>query len=370
MTIPNTVLPPLSFKPQYKATVWGGQNLKTILAKDIPESGAFGESWELSDFGIDSSMCLTPGFTDFSLRKLLEHYGHELAGSAPASPPFPLLYKFIDAHDRLSVQVHPDDEQARVHEWGDFGKTECWYIVAAKPQAEIIIGVKEGVSVDDVAQGVGNNTLESLLNRIPIRTGDVLFIPAGTVHAILDGTLLYEVQETSNTTFRLYDWGRVDSTGAPRELHISEALQVLDTTYHRQHTIPPVTVEQSNGVTHLFRAACRYFALEEYYFAANTDVPLPPKKSFAVLSALAGAFSLTVNGTSFSYSQGETVLIPATCCAVPIDLSGDAQTRILLSTVPDLKREVIDYLRNLEIADAMILALGGSASHNDLNPLL
>ncbi len=370
MTQPNVPFKPLSFKPLYKAKLWGGQDLKTTLQKDIPANSQIGESWELSGHGADTSQCITNGFDTFSLQKLLEQFTADLAGTIPATPFFPLLFKFIDAHDRLSVQVHPDDEQARVNGWGNFGKTECWYIAGVKPQGEIIVGFKDGVTLEDVRCGIRENTLESLLSRIPIASGDVLFIPAGTVHAILDGTLLYEVQETSDTTFRLYDWGRVDRNGDSRELHIEESLQVLDTSYHAQRIIPPVLAETTEGIQHFFRAACRYFALEEYFFTSDTGITLPPKKSFAVISVLSGSPTVITDGDRCRIAPGDTILIPAVCSRKSLRIEAEAGTGFLLTTVPDLKTELVDYLKNRGIPAGEIQTLGGSETHNDIIALL
>ena len=370
MTPTDLTLKPLLFTPLYKEKLWGGRNLKTTLHKEIPPDSPIGESWELSGYGADTSQCITNGFDTRSLQQLLEQFTTDLTGTIPPTPFFPLLFKFIDAHDRLSVQVHPGDEQARANGWGDFGKTECWYIAGAKPQGEIIVGFKDGVTLDDVRCGIRDNTLEQILNRIPIAPGDVLFIPAGTVHAILGGTLLYEVQETSDTTFRLYDWGRVDRNGNARDLHIEESLQVLDTSYHVQHKIPSVPADTVEGARHFFRAACRYFALEEYLFTADADIALPPKKSFAVISVLNGSPTVVTNGDKSRIAPGDTILIPAVCAKKSFRIEAAAETRFLLTTVPDLKTEVVDYLRNLGIPTDDIQSLGGSETHNDIIPFL
>lgn len=370
MTPIDSPLQPLTFTSIFKEKIWGGTNLKTVLCKDIPAQCLIGESWEISGYGSDLSYVETKEFANHSLQQLLDSFGPDLVGDIPTTPLFPLLYKFIDAQDRLSVQVHPDDAQAREHGWGNFGKTECWYVIAAKPQADIIVGFKNGVSRDAVRRSIHTNTLDTLLNRVPIAAGDILFIPAGTVHAILDGTVLYEVQETSDTTFRLYDWGRIDTKGVSRKLHIEESLQVLDTAYHEQHKIPPVCVERTATLQHLFRAACRYFALEEYICASPCALVLPQKKSFAVLTVIAGSVSLSVNNTTTTCRTGKTILVPAVCYKTSVQVAVKEETRFLLSTVPDLKTEVIAYLRAMGIPDTAIASLGGNEAHNDIIALL
>ena len=282
---------PIKFKPIFKEKIWGGQKLKTILSKEIPEDTKVGESWELSGYGSDLSTTFDKVSGNITLQQLVNSNPEKFLGKVTGAC-FPLLYKFIDASAELSVQVHPDDTQAIKNGWGNNGKTECWYIVNAKPNGEIILGFKEGVSLEDVKSCINDNTFDTILNRVPISRGDVLFCPAGTVHAILDGTLLYEIQETSDTTFRFYDWGRVDKAGKPRDLHIDESLKVVDTTYHNQHKIVPVAVPNDKDVHHLFRAVCRYFALEEYYFISNMKLFLPPKTSFTVVTVINGTISL------------------------------------------------------------------------------
>lgn len=361
---------PIKFEPIFKEKIWGGRKLKTILSKDIPENADIGESWELSGYGSDLSTTSDKALGTITLQQLLDSAPEKILGYGTGSY-FPLLFKFIDAHTELSVQVHPDDSAALKNGWGTNGKTECWYIVDAKPKGEIILGFKEGVSIEDVQSTINGNTFDTILNRIPISKGDVLFCPAGTVHAILDGTLLYEIQETSDTTFRFYDWGRVDKTGKPRQLHIEESLMVVDTTYHDQHKIPPLAVPNSSDIHHLFRVACKYFVLEEYFFINGTKMTLPQKTSFSVITVIRGSISLYGKNTDLrTVSKGETVLVPAVLCNKAITVEGEKSTRFLISTVPDLKTEVIDYLREREIKDEKIALLGGFSARNDIIPLL
>jgi mannose-6-phosphate isomerase len=299
---------------------------------------------------------------------LIDTFGTSLLGRLGIHDALPLLYKFIDANDNLSVQVHPDDTRARSNGWGNFGKTECWYIVDARPGAQIIVGLREGVGKGDVEEGIRTNTLDGLLNRIPISPGDMLFMPAGTVHAILEGTLIYEVQESSDTTFRLYDWGRTDADGVSRPLHIPESLAVLDTHYHERHKIAPVTLEPAAGVRRSFRIACTYFVVEEYEMEAGSREVLPPKRSFQVLSVLREKIALSWPGGTSTVETGETVLIPAALTRVSVGAPEGA--RFLASSVPELRTEVIEPLRHHGVADSAIALLGGNPRKNDLLPLL
>lgn len=371
MTSVRSFSEPIIFKPIFKEKLWGGQKLKTALLKEIPENSSIGESWELSGYAPDLSIATSKNFNNLTIQQLLKENPKKLLGDIHASEFFPLLFKFIDANERLSVQVHPNDMQAQQYGWGNFGKTECWYITEVRTDREIIVGFKDGVTLNDVESGIKDNTLDTLLNRITITKGDILFNPAGTVHAILEGTLLYEIQETSDTTFRLYDWGRVDKTGKSRQLHIAESLKVLDTSYHDCHKIPPVLVRNANGVHHFFRVACRYFTLEEYFFEKSTHITLPPKKSFSVLSVLDESFSLQINNNSiYTFSKGQTVLIPGECYRENITVEGESHCRFLLTSVPDLKTEVVDYLRKAGISDEVITLLGGNPASNDIMGLL
>lgn len=358
---------PLSFTPIYKEKIWGGQSLKTKLNKPIPDKKNIGECWELSGYGDDQSIVDSGPLVNKTLTDIYEQLGKELIGKIPKYPNFPLLYKFIDAQDKLSVQVHPDDLQAKQNNWGNFGKTECWYVVDAKEDAQIIVGFKEKVSIGDVAHAVATGSLEQILNYIPITTGDLLFIPAGTVHAIMDETLIYEVQETSDTTFRLYDWGRTDDSGKPRDLHIDEALRVLDTTVHSRHRIEPVVIDQ-DGYKHAFRTACSYFAIEQFAFMRDIEIELPTKQSFRVVTNLGENAKLQYGEYFCNLEKGCSILIPAKLDKVII--SGVAGTRFLLSSVPDLKNEVIDPLVKVGIPKEAIALLGGNPDKNDLLKML
>ncbi len=358
---------PIQFKPIFKDKIWGGRNLYRVLAKDLPPDLPVGESWEISGYETDISVATNSGYCGKTLQEIITHAPQDILGIGAESIPFPLLYKFIDANDKLSVQVHPNDQQVAEHDWGINGKTECWYIVDAKPQAEIIVGFNEGVTKSMVKEGIKENTLGELLNKISIQKGDMLFIPSQTVHAILDGTLLYEVQQSSDITFRLYDWGRVDKLGSPRDLHITESLQCINTTYHDEHKISPLVLEDHQGVLHTIRVACRHFMLEEYDFAQEAAVQLQEKKSFSVISVLNGPISIISNQSEeLQLSTGQTVLIPAALNSTSITITGEAHSTCILSCVPDLKKDVLDPLQKTGHSAESIAKLGGHKQGNDL----
>lgn len=328
-----------------------------MLGKTLPPLVKVGESWEISGVEKNHSIACTPVFSEKTLAQILQSYGRELLGSTVKNTgEFPLLYKLIDAHDKLSVQVHPSDADAKANGWGPFGKTECWYIVHAGPGAQLVVGFKKGVSKDDVAAAVKNVTLTDLLEFHDIKAGDMVFIPAGTVHAICSNTVIYEVQQTSDVTFRLYDWGRLDSTGKSRTLHVKESLQVLDTRWHASYTIPPVRMETLKNGRRTMRIACRYFAIEEYHFHSPGAVRIPRRKSFSVIMVLDG--SVAVCGANpVTLKKGMSALFPA--AMQDIDIRTDSHARFLISWVPDLRQEVFAPLKKLGISKDAIAALGG-----------
>jgi mannose-6-phosphate isomerase len=292
-------------------------------------------------------------------------YGNKLLGSNIPNNEFPLLYKFIDANDMLSVQVHPDDSQAVGEHLGPRGKTECWYIVDAAPGATIIVGLKKNISKEEMQTAINKGTFREMLSEEPITAGDLLFIPAGTIHAIMSNTLIYEVQESSDITLRVYDWDRLDNSGKPRQLHIEDAVKVTDTLTHESYKIKPVILTHKS-YTHSFRVACRYFAIEQYSVTKATTIALPVKYSFSVLTLMKGSVTLTDSEkNAVTINNGESVLVPA--LYEDLSINANAESEILLSTVPDLKKEIIGPLKKLNVPEIDIIALGGGVvERNDI----
>ena len=217
---------PLSFRPVFKDYIWGGRNLETKLGKELPP-GIVAESWEIAAHANGQSHVATGPLAGRTLAAVLEQWGEQLLGSSVAHDTFPLLIKLLDSTRWLSVQVHPDDNYAQEHA-GDLGKTELWVILHAEPDAEIIYGLKAGVDRERFAQAAATGAIEPMLHRIPVRTGDAVYIPAGTVHALGPGAIVAEIQQNSDTTYRLYDWGRSGVDGNSRPLHVRQALDVTD----------------------------------------------------------------------------------------------------------------------------------------------
>jgi len=348
------------FEPILKEKIWGGDNLRTLLSKEIKPNAKIGESWEISGYGKEQST-LPDGTT---LQQLLERFGTDLVGMTVSTDYFPLLIKFLDACDHLSVQVHPNDEEALRYKWDQRGKTECWYIVDPGPEKKVQLGFKQGVSLQQVKDGFRSGNFKELLNYVDIEAGDLVYVPAGTVHAILQGTVIYEVQETSDITLRLYDWDRVDEQGKSRDLHVEESLKILSTEYHTNHKIPPVVVKQEEGFVHKVRCANRYFAVEELQLERSRQIHLASKYSFRVLTAISGSYVLYTAEGMQPIQAGQSILIPASIREA--ELQSHQAGSLILSSVPDLENEIVAPLRSHGIADQAIADLGGAAYANDL----
>ena len=220
----SSLLGPLQFRPSYQTIVWGGRHM-AAWRSDLPD-GPIGESWDLADHPRGMSVIATGPLAGKSLRELTETYGRELVGPSFQGGDFPLLIKLIDANDRLSIQVHPDDDLAQKLGVGKRGKTECWYLIS--DGGELFVGTRPGITKDSFDHARKNGTLSSTLNRFVTKPGDFFFIPARTVHALGAGCLIYEIQQTCDTTFRVDDWGRVGLDGKPRPLHVNESLTTID----------------------------------------------------------------------------------------------------------------------------------------------
>lgn len=215
---------PLCFEPVYQPYIWGGDRIVRRFKRDEPD-GVYAESWEIADRPEGMSHVTNGPLKGQSLRELVRRMGSKLVGEGRRDKVFPLLIKLIDARETLSVQVHPNDESAREH--GGEPKTEMWYVIDAEPDACVYAGLKPGTDRTSFKQAIRDGSLEDLLTIVPVQAGDAIYMPGGRVHAIGAGCLLLEVQQNSNTTYRLYDWGRVGSDGRPRELHVDQALKVI-----------------------------------------------------------------------------------------------------------------------------------------------
>jgi mannose-6-phosphate isomerase len=296
---------PLLLDARLDTKIWGGRRLETVLGKRLPAGERVGESLETDD----SSKVRNGPLRGSRLGDVVSQHGVDLLGTlglraSQAAGGFPLLAKFIDASDTLSVQVHPDDERAAP--LGKRGKTEAWHVLVADTGARLIVGVSTGASKTDLATAIQQNRLEDLMLYEPVRTGDTLIIPAGTTHAIGGGILLYEIQQASDVTYRMYDWGRVDDHGNPRDLHVEESIAVVDPAL-RALLIEPLALDNWRAVL----TACRYFTLERWTVHRAFTAPSIERRSFRILSCIRGACEIRGAADPVSLSAGETAVLPA-----------------------------------------------------------
>jgi len=316
-TVMVDTLHPLRFEPIFKRLIWGGRRLATVLDKAIGEGSDYAESWEISDHRADVSRVADGPLAGATLRDLVGSNGEGLLGRAHGGrDQFPLLVKFIDAQRDLSVQVHPGDALGRALA-DDNGKTETWVIVHAEPGSRIYAGLRRGVTRPDMAAAIAAGTVEDLLHSFPARAGDCILIPAGTVHAIGAGVVLAEIQQTSDATFRLHDWGRVGPDGEPRQLHLAEALEAID--FDSGPVAPiPTPAGPIPGGTRERLSRSEYFALERLTLDGPATVGDPDR--FTIVVGLGGQAEVRSGPMSISLGLGETLLLPASigpCQVVP-----------------------------------------------------
>ncbi|MBZ0299459.1 MAG: class I mannose-6-phosphate isomerase [Anaerolineae bacterium] len=309
---------PLPLNPALHVKVWGGRKLETVMGKTLRSAEPYGESWEMHD----TATVAEGPLAGRTLADLLSEYGHDLVG--PGNDPadgFPLLAKMLDANEWLSVQLHPDDAQARTLEGQPRGKTEAWYVIEAEPGARLVIGLEPGTTAEQMAEAIKSGTLEDLLVYADVTRGDVLFVRAGTIHALGPGLLIYEIQQSSDTTYRLYDWGRVGLDGQPRALHIDKGRQVANLD-----ALPQVvaTGAQTGQVVEVVRAPYFTTLLYQLNAANGTRVGLDTSgQRFHILTCIAGQARVTAGASSMALATGRTVLIPA--CLGVYQLEGQAQ---------------------------------------------
>ena len=261
------LLYPLTFKPVLRDYVWGGRRLETLYGRTLPPEGPVAESWEISGHANGPSVVESGFWQGHTLPQVLAELGADLVGNRAAwalrRGRFPLLVKILDAAQHLSVQVHPPDDYALLHENGELGKTEMWYVLHAQPGAEIVLGTQPGTTPKMLRQAIAHNTLESYLRRLPVRVGDAIFIPAGTLHALLAGLLVIEVEQNSDTTYRVYDWGRLGADGQPRPLHVEKSLAVINFHDAPPDVCRPMPAAAAPGITRHELCRCQYFVVEK-----------------------------------------------------------------------------------------------------------
>lgn len=301
---------PLKFEPLLKSMVWGGD--KIMLYKGIESTVKnVGESWEISAVSGNESVVANGEFVGRNIVELIKEYKADLLGEkvyADSGDTFPILVKFIDARDDLSIQVHPDDELAAARHNGSKGKTEMWYVVKADKDAHLMSGMSRQITPEEYVCRIEDNTITDVLCDYKVSAGDVFFLPAGRVHSIGKGCFIAEIQQTSDITYRIYDFGRLGLDGKPRELHVEQSKDAVDysvledykTSYTPALNKPVSLVE------------CNYFKTHLLDLTETVEVPVKVNDSFMIVLCLEGAGTLTdSNGYSLNLKQGETVLVPA-----------------------------------------------------------
>lgn len=300
---------PLKFYPIVKETIWGGRRLHQLLNKP-DEYKHTGESWEISSVKDNISIVCEGFLKDNNLDELIETYMGDLVGDfvyEKFGSQFPLLIKYIDANDVLSIQVHPDDELATKRNIG-FGKTEMWYIMEHEPGAELISGFSHNVSKEEYLIKLNDSSLSEILNSVKVSKGDAFFLPAGRIHAIGKGILLAEIQQTSDVTYRIYDWNRVDKDGNTRELHIDLALDAIE--YKATKDTKIKYTPKLNDTAQII--SCPYFTTNIIKFDKNIEKDYIDIDSFVVYMCIEGSFTIKTSDQYTTHlKKGETVLIPA-----------------------------------------------------------
>ncbi len=305
------MLYPLKFTPIIKEKIWGGKRLNTVLNKDLQKTDKVGESWEIS--AVEGSLSIVEnGFLQGNdIQELIEIYMGDLVGDKvydKFGTEFPLLIKFIDANDYLSVQVHPDDLTA-LKRHNSYGKTEMWYIVDAEKEAELILGFNKEIDKNEFVNSLKSKTLRDILHYEKVKNGDVYFIPSGRLHGIGAGILLAEIQQTSDVTYRVYDWDRVDSNGKPRDLHIDMAVDVIDYKYHKKYK---TEYQQENNKSSKI-LSCDYFTTNIISINKEIERDYNALDSFVIYMAVDGDtyVEFSENEQPVTLKKGETLLLPA-----------------------------------------------------------
>ena len=299
---------PIKFTPILKEKIWGGNKLKSLLNKETNRDD-LGESWEISGVEGDISVVANGELKGFTLKDLLEEYKDRILGKKiykEFDADFPLLIKFIDANTNLSVQLHPNDDLAKQRH-NSFGKTEMWYIMQADKGAKINIGFKESISKDDYISRLEEGKIVDVLNFEEVKKGDSFFINTGKVHAIGAGVLLAEIQQTSDVTYRIYDWDRTDDEGNSRELHTALAIDAID--FEKKDDFKLIYNKETNKSSKV--ASCQYFTTNYLPVAGEVKKDYSALDSFVIYMCVSGNGKVAINGNSENISQGETLLIPS-----------------------------------------------------------
>jgi mannose-6-phosphate isomerase len=359
---------PLKLRPHTVPKVWGGRELERILNRKLGGSGPIGEIW----VGWDGQRVTNGRWRDQLLRDLVVRQREAFVGPALDSASyaaFPLLVKFLDARQNLSIQVHPGDEYARLHEGQPFGKSEMWYVVAAEPGAFIYQGLSHPSSPAELKSILETGSIVDHLARIEVKPGDIFINAPGTIHALGAGVVIFELQQSSDLTYRLYDWDR-PATAAPRPLHFAQSIAVADYLPLSIHQVRPMRLA-GPGPDRQFLGASEHYAAELWTIDRMEKVKAHQDR-FELMTGLAGKTQIRIPGASsrkLTLAPGDTVLVPAGVDSYDLTPLAD-HARVIRSYVPDLSNDVIGPLRTSNVADDDIGQLGGDPRTSALSALL
>lgn len=304
----NNTLYPIVFEPVLKDYMWGGNRISLLFDRP-PQSERCAESWEISDRPEGMSVVSNGHLRGQSIHSLVERFGARVVGSAAGSPDrFPFLIKIIDARQRLSVQVHPDDASAPLT--GGEAKTEMWYVLGCDENARIFAGLKPGIDKAAFTEAVKTNTVEQAMEVIPAMPGRLVYVPGGLLHAIGEGCIILEVQQNSNTTYRIHDWNRVDRDGKPRETHLEQAMKVIAWDRQQVNEQIPRQLASNDANRAVNILECPYFSINRYELN-NEEKFAHSGDTFSVLFVLTGRVIVEANGFAETLTMGTTCLIPA-----------------------------------------------------------
>jgi len=316
---------PLTFEPIFKERVWGGRRLEQLYGKPLPSGAPIGESWEITDRPEGVSVVTNGPLAGKTLRWLMENHTRELLGSSqPCGGRFPLLVKLLDAREKLSLQVHPPAHKAV--ELGGEPKTEMWYFADAEPDADIFVGLQRGVTRADFERKIHDGTVAECFHRHVIRRGDAMFLPSGRVHALGAGSVIFEIQQNSDTTYRVFDWNRVGLDGKPRELHVGPALASIDFADFE----PPLldaTLPTDGSLASRTLVDHTLFHVSLNRYAKGTSRSIEP--GLAVVGVVSGSVKVSANGQTVALRGGSFCVLPA--CLTDTKLASETEATFLLA---------------------------------------
>ena len=323
------MLYPIKFKSLLKERIWGGKDLENY-GKKITSTEPIGESWEISGVAGDISVVANGALKGNNLQELIEIYMGKLVGDKVYERfgyEFPLLIKLIDAQDNLSIQVHPDDELSKTRH-NAYGKTEMWYVVDHNPGAELLLGFNQEVDKAKYMDFLEKGELDQLLCKVPVKKDDAFFIPAGTIHAIGSGMLIAEIQQTSDITYRVFDFNRTDAQGNPRELHTELAIDAIEYAVRNDYDITKQPIDNKE----VELVSCQYFTTNTIKVNGSAEFDVVDRDSFTIYMCLDGKVKITTDKGEETISKGESILIPA----VVSTISFEGQAQMLETFIPEL----------------------------------